>query len=246
MNKPSIFVSHGKFPPILDLIERFLIELGIEPVIVERQPSMGLSPNEKVKYYMQKCDAVLILATPDDKVTTSNGEHWQPRQNVIHEIGLAEHDIKKKDKIVFMKEKKTTFPSNINPTYIPFGLRRLDANALIALVRELKFMGLLTVGISIEIKLTVKTNKETYNIGEKVSISGNVPAVIEGVPVAIRVFNPNGILYRIGQSSPTNEMYSYQFQIGGDVAIEGVYIIKATYSGQSVQTSFQLKRGNDT
>ena len=85
----KIFISHStKYQHICDHFEDLLRSRGFEPVVVEKMTDSGRgwSPNEKVRYFMDYCDAVLVLATPDDEVRGK----FQPRQNVIHEIGLAE------------------------------------------------------------------------------------------------------------------------------------------------------------
>lgn len=71
---------------------------------------------------MSQSDAVLIIATPNDQVE----DKFQPRANVIHEIGLAQNKLP--DKIIYLKEETASFPSNINPTYyyILFTLNQLD------------------------------------------------------------------------------------------------------------------------
>ena len=89
--------------------------------------------------------------------------------------------------------------------------------------------------------LTVKVDKDSYVTGEEIMISGTVPAVIEGVPVAIQVFNPRNTMYTIDQVTPNADgTYSTTIKVGGKLGIAGIYTVKATYSNQSVQTQFEL------
>lgn len=89
--------------------------------------------------------------------------------------------------------------------------------------------------------LTVQTDKDSYKIGEDIKISGTVPAVIEGVPVAIQVFNPRNTMYTIDQVTPNADgTYSATFDITGKLGINGIYTVKVTYSNQSVQTQFEI------
>ena len=83
----NIFISHGKESEALNLLNNFIRAIGLIPVIVIEQPSQGMSLDDKVIGYMRRCAAAIILATGDDKVEGS--EHFQPRQNVIHEIGIG-------------------------------------------------------------------------------------------------------------------------------------------------------------
>lgn len=92
--------------------------------------------------------------------------------------------------------------------------------------------------------LTVKVDKASYGAGEDVMVSGTVPAVLEGVPVAIQVFNPRNTMYTIDQVTPSSDgTYSTSFKIGGPLGIGGIYTVRATYSGQSVQATFEFTGG---
>ena len=95
--------------------------------------------------------------------------------------------------------------------------------------------------------LTVKVDKASYGTGEEIMISGTVPAVIEGVPVAIQVFNPRNTMYTIDQVTPNADgTYSATIKVGGKLGIGGIYTVKATYSNQSVQTQFEFTGEGDT
>lgn len=256
VNHPSIFIIHGnKHPKVLDRIKTFLSELGVTPVIAEEQPSMALPPEEKVRYFMDLCDSVLVLATPDDLVTEQGRSYKRPRQNVIFEIPIAKE--LRPGKIIYMKEKTTEFPSDLTPpTYIPFRLTRLD-DALIQLIRELKGLqlfrtvhwdeeeqheqDLLTAAREAGI-LSVEVNKARFNAKEIIAIMGTVPAVLEGLPVAIQLFNPRNTMHTIDQVTPNADgTYSTTIRIGGKLGLDGIYTVKATYAGQSVQTTFEFK-----
>jgi len=92
--------------------------------------------------------------------------------------------------------------------------------------------------------LTVKVDKDSYGTAEEIMISGTVPAVIEGVPVAIQVFNPRNTMYTIDQVTPNADgTYSATIKVGGKLGISGIYTVKATYSNQSVQTQFEFTGG---
>ena len=92
--------------------------------------------------------------------------------------------------------------------------------------------------------LTVKVDNDSYGTGEEIMISGTVPAVIEGVPVAIQVFNPRNTMYTIDQVTPNADgTYSTTIKVGGKLGINGIYMVKATYSNQSVQTEFEFTGG---
>jgi predicted secreted protein with PEFG-CTERM motif len=92
--------------------------------------------------------------------------------------------------------------------------------------------------------LTVRVDKTSYGAGEMIRVTGTVPAVLEGVPVAIQVFNPRNTMYTIGQPTPNADgTYSFDFRVGGTLGINGIYTVRATYSGQSVQATFEFTGG---
>ncbi len=113
IEKPSdteplkVFVSHGKESIALQKLENFLDALGVEPLIVRKQPSRDKTVDGKVDYYLDQADFVIILATGDDEFEGK----LHPRQNVIHEIGLAQKTLP--GKIIYLLEGNTEFPSNI-------------------------------------------------------------------------------------------------------------------------------------
>lgn len=105
----KIFISHGKHTGALDKIERFVRSLGFFPLIVAREPSGGKAIDDLIPERMSECLCSIILATCDDKVE----DYYQPRPNVIHEIGLAQE--KFNDKVIYLKETGCEFPSNVEP-----------------------------------------------------------------------------------------------------------------------------------
>jgi len=104
-----IFISHGTQTQALEKVERFVRALGLEPIIVVRTASEGMAVDDLVDTRMDECDGAIILATADDEID----DRWQPRPNVIHEIGLAQE--KYENRVIYLKESGCEFPSNIRP-----------------------------------------------------------------------------------------------------------------------------------
>jgi predicted nucleotide-binding protein len=135
---PRIFVSHGGETVALSKLERFLRACGAHPVVVSHEPSEGLSLDDLVDKRMEDADCVIILATNDDEVVAGG---FQPRANVIHEIGLAQkiHT----DRIIYLKEVDCRFPSNIAPkvweNFVPDNMEAAFEKVL----KELRVFGLL-------------------------------------------------------------------------------------------------------
>lgn len=144
--RKRIFVSHGKHPEVYKTITRFLEVLQLQPVIDENEPNLGNGIDMKVQRMMNSCGSGMIIATPDDPITTGQNTIFQPRGNVLQEIGKAQELYGKR--IVYLKEKNACFPSNINPkVYYSFEIlderRVLLAEVYLGIVRELKAFGIL-------------------------------------------------------------------------------------------------------
>lgn len=131
------FISHGKPSMALDKIELFLRDLGIEPLIVKDMASEDKTVDDKVNHYLDQADCVVILATGDDLID----EELHPRENVIHETGLAQAT--HKGKIIYFLEEKTEFPSNIRPKVWETFKQDNMENVFQRIVIELKAFGIL-------------------------------------------------------------------------------------------------------
>ncbi len=136
---PHVFISHGRPSLALDRLKDFIRALGLVPVVVAEQASQGMSLDSKVVTYLKPCAAAIILATGDDSIEGSVKS--QPRQNVIHEVGLAQQLLA--DRLIYLLEEDTEFPSNIAPKVYE---RFTDGNltlAFIAIARDLRAFGVL-------------------------------------------------------------------------------------------------------
>jgi predicted nucleotide-binding protein len=134
---PKAFVSHGKESVALQKLEEFLHNLGIIPLIVKDQPSLDKTVDDKVEYYLNQADFVIILATGDDEF---DGK-LHPRQNVIHEVGLSQKT--HAGKIIYLLEEGAEFPSNINPKVWERFKQRNMLSAFLCIIRELRALGML-------------------------------------------------------------------------------------------------------
>lgn len=97
--------------------------------------------------------------------------------------------------------------------------------------------------------LTVKTDKATYPTGSTVRITGEVSEdLTAGQKVIIRAENPNGDVYRYDLVTPsTDGSYSYSMVLGGDLEVEGKWVVTAYYDEEEVETSFELgQSGGET
>lgn len=86
---------------------------------------------------MTGCLCAIILATKDDKVQ----DYFQPRPNVIHEIGLAQE--KFRNRVIYLKEKGCKFPSNVQPKVWEDFIQESLENVFEKIVKELRGFKLL-------------------------------------------------------------------------------------------------------
>ena len=134
---PKGFISHGRKSIALTKVEEFLRTLGIEPLIVERKPSLDKTLSDKVDFYLNLADFVVVLATGDDKIEGK----LHPRQNIVHEAGLAQKI--PAGKIIYLLEENCEFPSNIKPKVWEIFNQDNMENVFPYIVADLKEFGIL-------------------------------------------------------------------------------------------------------
>ncbi len=133
----KVFISHGTETPALARIERYVRALGLNPIIVGREPSEGMAVDDLVEKRMGEADCAIILATANEEVAGRK----QPRPNVIHEIGLAQELLD--NKVIYLKEIGCDFPSNVGPkVWENFTQQNLES-AFEKIGKELRAFGLL-------------------------------------------------------------------------------------------------------
>lgn len=85
-----VFVVHGHDLGALELCSSFLSKLGLEPVVLHKQPNAGRTIIEKFVDFSDVAFAVVLL-TPDDRGGAAaepvDGYSLRARQNVVLELG---------------------------------------------------------------------------------------------------------------------------------------------------------------
>ena len=136
---PKAFIAHGGETPALTKLKNFLVALGIEPLLVEEQPSRGRSIGENVDKYARQADFAVILATRGDKDAKTGGSI--PRGNVLIEIGKAQELFP--DRTIYLLQAGTKFPSNISEKVrVRFTLQSMD-DSFIKIAKEIREFGIL-------------------------------------------------------------------------------------------------------
>lgn len=90
-NKRKVFIVHGRDNEVKQEVARFVGAVGLEPIILHEQASVGMTIIEKIERYANDADFALVLYTPcdhgrgacDTKVHPRN----RARQNVVFEHG---------------------------------------------------------------------------------------------------------------------------------------------------------------
>ena len=90
--------------------------------------------------------------------------------------------------------------------------------------------------------ITASTNKDSYQPGDKVIISGSVGQVVNSNPVDIIVRSPMGNVYDVGQVNLLNNLFVHDFVLNDD-SVGGMYTINIRYNTSSDQLHFVLNSG---
>jgi len=136
---PKAFIAHGGDSPALSKLKNFLEALGVEPIVVEEQPSEGRSVAENVDWYSRQADCAIILATKGDVDSKTGG--FIPRGNVLIEIGKSQEIFK--DRIIYLLQAGAHLPTNVSEkVWGRFTTQCMD-DAFIKVAIELYKFGLL-------------------------------------------------------------------------------------------------------
>ena len=137
-----IFVVHGRDEAAKHTVARFLEGLGLQPVILQEQPSQGRTVIEKFEDYAQTVGFAVVLGTPDDVGSLADEmDNLQPRmrQNVVLELGYFAGALGRKRVCALLKgdvEKPSDYDGVIYIQLDDFGGWRME------LAKELNAAGL--------------------------------------------------------------------------------------------------------
>lgn len=144
-DKPKqVFIAHGKNKTPLNQLVDILREFDVKYVVAIEEPNAGLPVGEKVAKAMHDCTSGIFIFTAEEKMMKEDGTEviW-PNLNVVYELGAGSAIYGKK--IVILKEKGVTFPSDFSGvTHISFDKDNLGSKAM-DLMKELVTMGFLQV-----------------------------------------------------------------------------------------------------
>ena len=138
----KVFIVHGHDEAIKSAVARFVERLDLEAVVLDEQPSEGLTIIEKFEKYATSADFAIVLITPDDvgAPREQKGElKLRARQNVIFELGYFFHALGRRGVCALYKE-GVELPSDIYGVVYVL-IDEFDAWQLI-LAREMRQAGL--------------------------------------------------------------------------------------------------------
>lgn len=92
------------------------------------------------------------------------------------------------------------------------------------------------------LKISANTNKQSYEPGDKVVITGTVQQITNENPVTIIVRNPIGNVYEVGQTVLLNNVFSHDFVLSDD-AQGGIYTVNIRQGDETTQIQFQVTVG---
>ncbi len=140
----GIFIAHGKNKKPLEQLKKVLDQFKITYKVATDEPNLGRPIGAKIREIMEACNCAILIFTADEEFKNSKGETiWRPSENVIYELGASGYLYD--NKLVIMKEKDVTFPSNFQDIgYISFDKDQLESKAM-ELLAELIGFGILKV-----------------------------------------------------------------------------------------------------
>ncbi|MBF0098584.1 MAG: nucleotide-binding protein [Magnetococcales bacterium] len=117
----QVFIVHGHDEKAELQLDKFLREIGLEPIVLHRQPDSGLTIIEKFEKYSD-VGYVFILLTPDERAYLCSEENkpddkrekeWRARPNVIFEFGFFVGKLGR-DKVCCLHTGDVTLPSDMS------------------------------------------------------------------------------------------------------------------------------------
>lgn len=137
-----VFIVHGHNHEAKNELELFLKELGLKPIVLQREADEGQTIIEKFERY-SKVGYAIILLTPDDVVTSSElsddskkNVERRARQNVIFEFGYFVGRLGR-NRVCCLYQEGVTLPSNVHGFIYKSFKNQID-EVKYALIKELR------------------------------------------------------------------------------------------------------------
>ena len=138
----KVFIVHGHDARAKETVARFVERLDLDAVVLDEQPSEGLTIIEKFEKHAGRADFAIILITPDDvgaSIEKKNDLKLRARQNVIFELGYFFYALGRRGVCALYKEGVELASDIYGVVYVL--MDEFDAWQL-TLAREMKRAGL--------------------------------------------------------------------------------------------------------
>ncbi len=123
ISRRTVFVaySHTQDTHALKLQEWLQNTLDLEPVLLSRRPSSGMTVIEKLESHASDAGYAFVIMTPDDEVTDPAGKRYQqPRPNVIFELGWLYGKLGRHRVCILLKDGTRRWSDIEGIVYVPF------------------------------------------------------------------------------------------------------------------------------
>jgi len=137
---PKAFIGHGGKSAALNRLCSFLEALGVEPLVVEIQPSEGRLTETQVDEHMKQADCAIILATYGHIEDVKTGKK-HPRLNVVDELGRCRKVFP--HRTILLLEKGVDLPSNVSGIVYEHFTNQNMEKAFIKVAKELRAFDLI-------------------------------------------------------------------------------------------------------
>jgi predicted nucleotide-binding protein len=111
----KVLVVHGRNREVKEQVARFLMKLGLEPILLDEQPALGRTLIEKLEAQAGIAFAVVILTGDDVGGLTARPRALRPRarQNVIFELGFSVANLTR-ERVCALYQEGVELPSDIH------------------------------------------------------------------------------------------------------------------------------------
>ena len=108
-----VLVVHGRNVAVKETVARFLMKLGLEPILLDEQAAHGRTLIEKLEAHSPVSFAVVLLTGDDVGALASERRTLRPRarQNVIFELGFSIANLTR-DRVCALYEEGVELPSD--------------------------------------------------------------------------------------------------------------------------------------
>jgi len=133
-----VFIAHGHDRLHRMQLEKLLLELNLEPVVMESEVKKGPEMLEMFDELVGGCNAGFILITPDDEGRSIKEDKLKPRarQNVIFESGALSSLFRAHKRICFLVKKGLELPSNMHGLACEEFAEELDEKRIERILKE--------------------------------------------------------------------------------------------------------------